>query len=140
MEVQMAVDMVQRQAGVAKFLKLGMNFLPQLVSGVGMEKIAKASTGRTVRKLAFAVYEFRNLVWGQSRMAAKQGQMQADAEGGVRFGQFDGFCEGRFVHHQAGGGQDAFLVCADDCFVNGRRAAEIVGVNDQAAKGDVRYN
>ena len=67
-------------------------------------------------------------------MAAQQGQVQPHAQARVLAGQRHRFLAGGFVHHQAGGGQDAFAVGADDGLVDGGGTAEVVGVDDQAAR------
>ena len=45
-QVQMAVDVVQGQAGGAEPLKLRVNFLPQLLAQTALEEIAEAGAGR----------------------------------------------------------------------------------------------
>src|SRR5258706_5799098 len=51
MQVQVAVDVVERQPGVAKFLKLCMNFLAQLKTQTPLEKVTKTRSGRAVGEL-----------------------------------------------------------------------------------------
>jgi hypothetical protein len=66
-------------------------------------------------------------------MAAQQSQMQSHAQRRVLACKGHGFLKGGFVYHQARSGQNALAVGADDGLVNGGRAAEVVGVDDEAA-------
>jgi len=61
--------------------------------------------------------------------------MQADTQSGVLAGQGDGFAGERGVDHEAGTGEDAFAMGADDGLVDGLGAAKIVGVDDEPAPG-----
>src|SRR5438034_201803 len=45
-EVQVAVDVIEGEAGGAKFLELGLDFAAQLFAQVALEKIAPAGPGR----------------------------------------------------------------------------------------------
>ena len=45
--------------------------------------------------------------------------MEPNSERGIRFGQIDRFLECQLIDHEAGRGQDAFFVRADDRFING---------------------
>jgi hypothetical protein len=45
--------------------------------------------------------------------------MQTNAEGGIRFSELNGFCEGRSVYHEAGGGQDAVAMGAHNGLIDG---------------------
>jgi hydrogenase/urease accessory protein HupE len=47
--------------------------------------------------------------------------------------QGHGFLKRGFVHHQAGSGENAFLMGADHGLVDGDRAAEVIGIDDEAA-------
>ena len=67
-------------------------------------------------------------------MAAQQSQMQSHAQRRILAGEGHGFLKGGFVHHQAGGGQNALAVGADDGLVDGGGTAEVVGIDDQAAR------
>ncbi len=67
-------------------------------------------------------------------MATEQSQMQPHAQRWVLAGKGHGFLKGGLIHHQAGGGENALAVGADDGLVDGGRAAKIVGVDDQAAR------
>ena len=64
--------------------------------------------------------------------------MQTDAEGGVGFGELNCFFERGLIDHEAGRGQNPFLMSADDRLIDGTRAAEIVGVNDEAARAETK--
>ena len=133
-QVQMAVDVVQRQAGGAELLETARGSPPQL--------LAQAAAGRnsgTRRRPGcrlnspLRVDQAGNLLGRQGGMAAQQGQVQAHAQPRILAGQRHRLLAGRLVHHQAGGGEDAFAMGADDRLVDGGGAAEVVGVDDQAA-------
>jgi hypothetical protein len=49
-------------------------------------------------------------------------------------GEGHGFLKGRFIHHEAGGGENALAVGTDNGLVNRGRATEVVGVDDKAAR------
>ena len=51
MQMQVAVDMVERQAGGAEFFKLRVNFGAQLFAQAALEKIAEAGGDGIVRKI-----------------------------------------------------------------------------------------
>ena len=70
-------------------------------------------------------------------MALQQRQMQADAEFWIFLRQFHRFVKTGFIHHQAGGRQNAFAMRANDGFIDRMRKAKIVGIHDQAARRDV---
>jgi hypothetical protein len=65
MEVQVAVDMVEWQAGLTEFVKLGVDFVAQLVAQAGIEEIPKARARWTVGKLVAAVHQSGDLVCRQ---------------------------------------------------------------------------
>ena len=135
MQVQMAVDVVERQAGGAEFFKLRVDFRAELFAQVVFEKIAHADADRVIAEFTLRVDEAGNFFRRQGGIAAEQSQMQANAEPWIFPRQSDGFVAGGFIHHQAGGGQNAFAVRADDGFIDGMRQAEIVRVDDEAAAG-----
>ena len=133
MQMQMAVDVVERQAGGAESFKLRVDFRAQLFAQAAIEKITETDADGVVGKFAARVDQAGNFFRRQRGMSAQQSQMQADAEFWIFLCQLDRFVEARFVHHQAGGGQNAFAMRADDGFVDGMRTAEIVGVDNEAA-------
>ena len=49
MQMQMAVDVVERQAGGVEFFKLGVDFGAQLFAQAALEKIAQAGRDRVAR-------------------------------------------------------------------------------------------
>ena len=51
MQMQMAVDMVERQAGGVEFFKLGMDFGAQLRAQIALEKITEPGCDRFVAEL-----------------------------------------------------------------------------------------
>ena len=137
-QVQVAVDVVQGQAGGAELLKLGVNLAPQRLAQTALEEVAEPGARRVVAEFTSGVHQPGNCVGRQGRMAAQQGQMQPHAQRRVLAGEGDGLLKGGFIHHQAGGGENAFAVGADDGLVDGGGTAEVVGVDDQAARLCIR--
>src|ERR1039457_7232540 len=70
MEVQMAIDVVEGQAGGAELLKLRVNLLPQLVTQAALEKIAEPSVWRVIAELPFRVHQSGDLRRRQRGMTA----------------------------------------------------------------------
>ena len=64
-------------------------------------------------------------------MPHQQRQMQPHAESRILLRQRHRFGAGRLVHHQAGGGENALAMGANDGLVDGTRAPEIVRIDDQ---------
>ena len=118
MHVQVAVDVVERQAGGAEGFELRVHFRAQLFAQVALDEIAKTDANRAVAELAARVDEAGDFFRRQRGMPHQQSQMQANPEIWILFRERDGFGAGRFVHHQAGGGEDAFAMRADDGFVD----------------------
>src|SRR5258706_3809378 len=71
-QVQMAVDVIERQAGGAELLKLSVDFLSQLPPQGSMKKIAKPDTGRMIGKFFLPIYQSGNAFLRQRGMAAEQ--------------------------------------------------------------------
>src|SRR5262245_25211942 len=65
--------------------------------------------------------------------AANQSDVQAHAQPRILQRQINGFVRGLARDHQAGGGEDAFAMRPDDGLIDGMRAAEVVGVDDEPA-------
>src|ERR1700680_2280542 len=61
--------------------------------------------------------------------------MNSDAKVGIFASESYGVIEGRTGNHQARAGKNAFLVCANDRYVDFFRDAKVVRVNDQASMG-----
>src|ERR1035438_6209605 len=61
--------------------------------------------------------------------------MQTDAQPWIFLRQLNRLVEAEFVHHQAGAGQNAFAMRADDGFIDGMRTAKIVRVDDETPGG-----
>ena len=110
-----------------------MDFGAQLFAQVALEKITQADADRIVAEFAARVDEAGNFFRRQRGMSHQQSEMQADAELGIFLRQRHGFVAAGFVHHQAGGGQNAFAMRADDGFVDGMRTAKVIRVDDEAA-------
>ena len=133
MQVQMAVDVIERQAGGSEAGELLVNFRAQLFAQSTLEKITKANARRIFAELTARIDEAGDFFRRQRGTSAEQCEMQADAELRVFFRQRDGFGAIGFIDHQACTGQNAFAVRTDDGFVDGARAPEIVGIDDEAA-------
>ncbi len=133
-QVQMTVDVIERQAGGAELLKLRVDFQAKLFTEAALEKITEAGGDGPIAELTTRIDEAGNLLRRQGGFAAKERQVQADAELWILPRQGDSLIATGFVDHQAGGGQDAFAMRADDGFIDGVRTAEIVRVDDQAAQ------
>ena len=69
-------------------------------------------------------------------MPAQQREMQADTEARIVPRNGDSFVQPGLIHHQAGSGQNALAMSADDSMVDRSGAAEIVGIDDEAGHGD----
>src|ERR1039458_6079500 len=67
-------------------------------------------------------------------MPAQQGQVQAHTQRRMLAGEGHGFLKSGLVRHQAGSSQNALAVGTDDGLVNGGRTAEVVSVDDKAAR------
>jgi len=67
-------------------------------------------------------------------VAAKQSQVEADSEPGIFSCESNGFIECGLIHHQAGSGENAFTMGANDGLIDGGRAAEVIGVDDEATR------
>src|SRR5262245_57838011 len=59
--------------------------------------------------------------------------MKAQPQSRILTGKFDGVLRSLAVDHQTGRREDAFPMRADDGLIDGMRAAEIVGVDDEPA-------
>ena len=66
--------------------------------------------------------------------------MQSDAQLGILPREFHRLFARDFVHHQAGRSEDPFPMRANDRFVDGMRAAEIVGVHYQSSAAGNRHS
>jgi hypothetical protein len=136
MKVQMevAIDVVQRQSSGAKFLKLSVNFPPQLVPQRGKEKIPETGGNGTIGELLLPVHQTRNGFLRQGGMPAEQGKVETHTQPLVFSGQSDRLFAGRFVYHQAGAGENALAMSANHGGVDAGGTAKVVGVDDQAAR------
>ena len=132
--MEVAVDVIERQARGAEFLKLGVDFGAKLLAQAAVEEVAEANASRVVAELSGGSNEAGNSLEWQSGVAAEKGQMETDTEPWTFSGQRHRIIKGRFVDHKAGSGEDAFAVGADDGLIDRRRAAEVVGVNNEAAE------
>jgi len=139
MQVQMAINVVERQAGGVEPGKLRVDFRSQWFAQAAIEKITKTGADGIFRKFAPRVDEAGDFFRRQRGVPAQQCQMQADAELWIFVCQFNRFVARGLVHHQAGAGQNAFAMRADDGFIDGMRTAKIVRVDNQTARAWVRH-
>ena len=72
-EVEMAIDVVQRQAACAELFKLGVDLGAQLFAQLALKKITPAASNGVILKTSIGAHEARNLFRRQSRVAAEQG-------------------------------------------------------------------
>ena len=100
-----------------------------------LKKIADACGDGIVAEIALGIDQPRNLRLIERRAPANQTQVQTHAQPRILSRQFSRFTRRRAVHHQAGGGEDAVPVGADDRFIDGSRPAEVVGIDDKPAGG-----
>ena len=91
MQVQMAVDVVERQAGGVEFFKLRVDFGAQLFAQAALEKIAQTGADGLVAEFAARIDQAGNFFRRQRGMAHQQRQVQADAEFRVFLRQRHGF-------------------------------------------------
>jgi hypothetical protein len=134
MQVQVAIDMVQRQTGGAELFKLGVNFRAQLLAEALLEKIAKRRAGGIIAEFHVPINQAGYLFRRRSGMPAQKSEVEANAKTWILTSQGDGLGASRLVHHETGGGQNALAVRANDSCVNTGGAAEIVGIDDEAAR------
>ena len=80
MQVQMAVDMVKRQAGGAEFCKLRVNFRAQLFAQAALKKITKTGGDGIVAEPAARIGQTGDFSRRQGGFTAKQRQVQANAQ------------------------------------------------------------
>src|ERR1017187_10282865 len=109
-QMQMAVDVIERQACGAKLFKLSVNFVTQLFKQAGPREIAEAGADGVFGKFSASIDQSMNSFRRQGGMAAQQREMQTDTEPWIFPGKSDGPGECGFVHHQACRGQNAFAV------------------------------
>jgi len=113
---------------------LRADFIAQLRADRAIEKIAQASPDWTFEKIAGCVNEAGQLIWCQRAPSATGHEMEADIEVGIfvrEGGRFVARCGG---DHQAGRGEDAFAMRADDASVDLARIAEIIGGYDDGSR------
>src|SRR5439155_7592144 len=133
MKVEMAVDVVEGQAGHAESFKLRVDFALELRSQFRPKKVANAARHRMAAEIPAGINQAGNGARRQRRGSANQTDVQADTEPRILPRQFDGFVRSLAIDHQTGGGEDAFAMRAHDGVIDGRRTAEVVGVDDEPA-------
>jgi len=135
MEVEVGVDVVEGEAGGVKFIELGVDFIAELGLELGFKEVIQTDPDGTVGEFAAVVDQIRDLGRRQGGVSEDQGQVEADAEAGMGFGEFDGFGEAGFVDHEAGGSEEAFAMGQDNGGIGGSGEPEVIGVEDEAAAG-----
>src|SRR5271170_2732801 len=135
MQMQMAVDVVEWQAGGVELFKLRVDFRAKLFAEVAFEKIIQSDADRTVEKFTACIDEAGNFSWRQRGTALQQSQVQTSTEFWVLFREFYRFVEAGFIYHQTRGRQNAFTMRAYDGLIHGARKAEVVRIHNQAANG-----
>src|SRR6266571_3345010 len=113
-EMEMSVHVIERKRGRGKLLELGRHLCFQLRRQSPMRVIAEPRCHGAVAELVFTVDQAGNFFRGQCRTAANERQMEAHAQPRGFPRQGDGFIAGRLIHHQAGGGENAFAMGAND--------------------------
>jgi hypothetical protein len=137
-QVQVAIDVIHGKAGILEFKKLRFNFGQELGFDASVREIANPNRDGVEAEPPLLVHEIGDFFFRKSRVTEKQREVEPDAECGSLVGQGDRFVESRFVHHQAGARQNAFVMGADDSFVDAGRRPEVVGVDDESARADGR--
>jgi hypothetical protein len=135
MQVEVAVNMIQRKTSLAKLCELSPDFGAQLFVQTLPEEISQAGAHRVVAEAALGVNQAGNLLRRQGRVSQQQRQVQAHAEEGVCPGERHGVGTGRFVDHQTGGGENALAMGLDDRGVDRGGAAEIISIHHKPACG-----
>src|ERR1051326_8343961 len=120
MKVEMAVDVVEEKPGRAESVELRLDFplelRPQCLAAT---KVAQAARYRVVAEIATGINQAGNGAGGQRRSSADHADVQPDAEPRILPRQLYRFVRRVAVHHQAGGGEDALAVRADDGLIDG---------------------
>ena len=75
MDVQMAVDVIERQAGGVEFCELRGDFVFELFDKVLFEEIAHSGRCGGIGKLAFVIDKPRNLLRGKRAGSAEECQV-----------------------------------------------------------------
>src|SRR5260221_5577115 len=132
-QVQMAVDVVERQAGGVEPRELRVDLGAKLFTQAALEEIIHADADGAVAKFALRIDEPGDLFRRQGGMAHQQREMQTDAKPGIFLPELHGFVAAGFVDHQARSRQNAVAMRADDGFVHGMRKTEIIRVDDETA-------
>ena len=130
MDVQMAVDVVQLQAGGVKFRELLLHFRPQLAPAFRLEKIPPTRRRRVFGKSSVHAGQMRDSLRRQRRPSADQGEMQSHAESRILPRQPDRLAGCRFVDHQAGAGQNAVAMRPDHRLINRGRSPKIIRIDN----------
>ena len=131
MQVQMPVDVREREPRVAKTVELGADLGAELRASAARELVPQSRPDRRLRKAAAPVHEGRNHGRGRGRGAGNEDEMQPHGEPGTGARDGDGFRRGLARHHEAGARQDAVIVRLEDRAVDAAGETEIVAVDDE---------
>src|SRR6185369_5724198 len=78
-QMQMAIDVVERQSRGCEARELSANFGAELFAQTALEKVANTDAHRIVIELPVRVHQAGNLLLRQRGTAAQQREVQADA-------------------------------------------------------------
>ena len=118
MQMQVAIDMVQRQAGRAEFCKLRVDLRTQWFPQTALKKVAETGGDGFIVELTTSIDQPGDLFRRQGGTSAHQRQMQTHPEFWIFARDRDRFIETRLIHHQTGSGQNAFTMRADDGLID----------------------
>src|ERR1041385_5609172 len=136
----MPINVIQLQTGLLEFAKLLVNFGAQLFAQRALKEITEPCARWIVCELLFSVNQKRNIFRRQSRATTEKGQVQTDSQTGILARQQYRLGAGGFVHHQAGGGQDALTMGPDDCLVYRRGKTKVVSIDDEPSPSIRRHS
>src|SRR6185369_16423576 len=85
MQMQMAVDVIQRQAGGPKLLELSREFAAQLRAQGLLHKIAETGFRWSIAEVSLSIDQTGDFFFRPLRVAADQSQVQSDTEPGIFF-------------------------------------------------------
>ena len=135
-DVLVGVDVGGGEVAVFGVLDLGAEFVGGLLAGVFVAE-GPEEFGQGAFEFAGAGEEF---FAGGEGFSLGEVEVDADAEGGGLSGEVDGAVAVGHVGHEGGGGEDAFLVGAEDAVGDGGGEAEVVGVDDEGGHGGGSIN
>src|SRR5213082_357050 len=132
-KVKVPVDMVELESGRVEFFKLSLDFPLHLRAQAFAKKVTNAGRNRAVAEISFVIDQAGNFTGFEGRGSTNQADVQADSEPRILPREFNCLVRRPAVYHQAGRGENAFAMGAEDGLVDGARPAEVVGVDDEPA-------